>query len=302
MTDPLDALRTPITPVDPDPIFAARLRERLRALLEPPEVSGGRVVTQAETTQAEEAESAWPPALTPYITVSDGRRALDWYVTVFGARRRGQMYVMPDGSIGHAELAIGDAVLMLSEGSTQVPVQPPTGSIYSHSLHLQVDDVDSTVRLAREQGAAVEREPGDQPYGRVAVIIDPFNHRWMLNTPPPGATRIRPGDVGYVTIAVPDDQRARDFYGAVLGWRFQPGTVPGGWQVSDTQPPIGLSGGSGSSEVQLCYRVTDIEAATRRVREHGGQVAEIERKPYGLLVECVDDQGMTFQLWQPPGA
>jgi uncharacterized glyoxalase superfamily protein PhnB len=291
MTDPLDALRSPITPVDPDPIFAARLRERLRAMLEP---SRGGAVTEEVVT--------WPTALTPYIAVSDGRRALDWYVTVFGARRRGQMYVMPDGSIGHAELAIGDAVLMLSEGSTQVPVQPPTGDIYSHSLHLQVDDVDGTVRLAREQGAVVEREPGDQPYGRVAVIIDPFNHRWMLNTPPPWASRIKPGDVGYVTIAVPDDQRARDFYGAVLGWRFQPGSVPHGWRVSDTQPPIGLSRGGGSSEVQLCYRVTDIDAASRRVREHGGQVAEIERKPYGLLVECVDDQGMAFQLWQPPEA
>jgi uncharacterized glyoxalase superfamily protein PhnB len=299
MIDPLDALRTPITPIDPDPIFAARLRERLRRLLEP---SGG-VVTQADTTHAtEETESGWPPALTPYITVSDGRRALDWYTRVFAARRRGQVYVMPDGSIGHAELAIGDAVLMLSEGSTQVPVQPPTGNVYSHSLHLQVDDVDSTVRLAREQGASVEREPGDQPYGRVAVIIDPFNHRWMLNTPPPGATRIKAGDVGYVAIAVPDDERAKNFYGAVLGWQFQAGTVPRGWQVSDTQPPIGLSGGSGSSEVQLCYRVSDIEAATRRVREHGGQVADIERKPYGLLVECADDQGMTFQLWQSSGA
>lgn len=299
MTDPLDALRTPITPIDPDPIFAARLRERLRGLLEP---SGG-AVTQAETTQtSEETEGVWRPALTPYITVSDGRRALDWYVTVFGARRRGQAYVMPDGSIGHAELAIGDAVLMLSEGSTQVPVRPPTGTVYSHSLHLQVDDVDNTVRLAREQGASVEREPGDQPYGRVAVIIDPFNHRWMLNAPPPWATHVKPSDVGYITVAVPDDQRAKDFYGAVLGWRFQPGTVPGGWQVSDTQPPIGLAGRGGERpEVQLCYRVSDIDAATRQVREHGGQVAEIERKAYGLLVECVDDQGTAFQLWQPSG-
>jgi uncharacterized glyoxalase superfamily protein PhnB len=256
-------------------------------------------VTEA-TEVTSGADLAWPPTLTPYITVSDGRRALDWYVKVFGARRRGEMYVMPDGSIGHAELTIGDAVLMLSEGSTEVPVQPPTGGTFSHSLHLQVDDVDGTVRLARESGAAVEREPSDNPYGRVAVIIDPFNHRWMLNKPPASATRFNHGDVGYITMVVPDDERAKEFYGAVLDWRFEPGTVPGGWHVSNARPQVGLWGTGGERpEVQLCYRVRDIEVATSRVREHGGQVAEIERKAYGLLVDCVDDQGTNFQLWQP---
>ena len=122
--------------------------------------------------------------LTPYIAVNDGRAALRWYADVFGARQRGEPYVGSDGSIGHAELDFGDAALMLSEGSTQVPVQPPAGGPHSHTLHLEVADVDATVRRARDLGASVEREPVDEPYGRVAVIVDPFGHRWMLNRRP----------------------------------------------------------------------------------------------------------------------
>src|SRR5215216_1836010 len=132
MIDPLDALGAPVTPIDPDPSFAARLRRALRQAL-----GGDMTETGAETSAA---DVAWPPTLTPYIAVRDARRALDWYPDVFGAERRGEPYVMADGSIGHAELGIGDAVLMLSEGSTQVPVQPPLGGgTFSHTLHLQVD-------------------------------------------------------------------------------------------------------------------------------------------------------------------
>jgi uncharacterized glyoxalase superfamily protein PhnB len=251
-------------------------------------------------TETANDELAWGPTLAPYLTVADGRRAIDWYADVLGARQRGAPYVMPDGSIGHAELTVGDAVLMLSEGSPQVPVQPPSGGPVSHSVHARVEDVDATVARARAAGATVEREPGDQPYGRVAVIVDPFGHRWMLNAPPPGATRTRPGDVAYVTMVVADGERATAFYGAVLGWQFAPGSGPGRWAVEDARPGIGLWADPGQPrEVQLCYRVADVAAAADRVREHGGQAGAVDRKPYGLLVDCVDDAGARFQLWQP---
>ena len=257
--------------------------------------------TNDATAHAGEADLAWPPTLTPYIAVDDGRRALNWYTDVFGAQRRGEPYVMPDGSIGHAELAIGDAVLMLSEGSSAVPVQPPQrGGTFSHTIHAQVDDVDGTVNRARQLGAEVEREPVEEPYGRVAVIVDPFGHRWMLNQPPARATRQGHGDIGYVTMVVSDDERAKEFYGAVLDWKFTPGSVDNGWDVADVRPMVGLRGSSDQEpEVQLCYRVRDIESAALRVRRHGGQSAAVEKKPYGLLVECVDNQGAHFQLWQP---
>ena len=173
MTDPLDALHMPVEPLDPDPSFAERLRAELReAVLNPLGENMTETVVQA-------------PVLSPYIVVPDARAALAWYTEVFGARQRGELYVNDDGTIGHAEIDIGNAVLMFSEASDlwpDVPVAPPAHppGKHSHTLHLQVSDVDGTTRRAAERGATVEREPADQPYGRGSVIIDPFGHRWLL--------------------------------------------------------------------------------------------------------------------------
>ncbi|MEU6560033.1 VOC family protein [Nocardia nova] len=182
--DPLDALRTPVDPVDPDPTFAEQLRERLRDAIAN---TGGVTMTDAETRTTATTTGTDYPDLSPYIVVSDARRALTWYVTVFGAVRRGEPIVNADGTIGHAEVAIGDSVLMLAEQSDlwpEVPVGAPSGPTHSHTLHLQVADVDETTRRAAEHGAHVERPPRDQHYGRGAVVIDPFGHRWMLLVPP----------------------------------------------------------------------------------------------------------------------
>lgn len=297
MTDPFEALREPVTPVDPDPSFAARLRERLtRAVLD----QSGAEMTQ----QLVEREPAWPPSLTPYIVVSDARAALAWYEEVFGARRRGELYENSDGTIGHAEVDIGDAVLMFSEASDlwpDVPVRAPDApTTHSHTLHLSVPDVDATIALARRRGATVEREPVDEPYGRVAVIVDPFYHRWLVSKPPARATRLRQGDIAHVTMVAADAERAKVFYETVLRVPFVEGYSPGAWGTEETQPQFGMWSPEGARpEVQLCFRVDDIEAAVARVRDAGGQAAEVERKPYGLLVECDDDQGAHFQLWQP---
>lgn len=302
MNKVMDALRIPVDPIDPDPTFAARLRRRLQDALLETTSRGGTTMPESHTSTESQADFAWPPALTPYIAVADARRAIDWYVDIFDGSLRGDVYEMPDGSIGHAEIGIGDAVLMLSEGSSDVPVAAPSVDqrTHSHTLHLQVDDVDETVRKAADAGADVERQPTDEFYGRVAVIVDPFRHRWLLNQPPAGATRIRHGDIAYVTITTPDDERAKAFYGGVLGWRFAPGSVEHGWQIEDRNPPIGLGGDpSGIPGASLCYRVADMEAALQRVRDHGGEAGPGEPRPYGLLAECVDDQGTHFWLWSP---
>ena len=190
MTDPFEALREPVTPVDPDPGFAGRLRMRLTREVFAP--SGGTMSQQTAATRVER-EPAWPPTLTPYIVVSDARRAIDWYVEVFGAQPRGELYVNADNTIGHAEVGIGNAVLMLAEASglwPDVPVRAPDSpATFSHTLHLEVDDVDASTERARRSGASVEREPADQPYGRGSVIVDPFGHRWMLLRPPAARTR-----------------------------------------------------------------------------------------------------------------
>ena len=185
MTDPFEALREPVTPADPGPDFAGWLRQRLtREVFASP---GGTMSQQTVATRVER-ERAWPPTLTPYIVVSDARRAMDWYVEVFGAQRRGELHVNSDGTIGHAEVGIGDAVLMFAEASDlwpDVPVRAPDSpATFSHTLHLEVDDVDASTERARRSGASVEREPADQPYGRGSVIVDPFGHRWTLIRPP----------------------------------------------------------------------------------------------------------------------
>jgi uncharacterized glyoxalase superfamily protein PhnB len=293
MSDPLDALRAPVEPVDPDPDFAARLRERLRDAV----LTEGEAMTQTTAV----ADLAWGPSLVPYLAVADARRALDWYAEVFGAVRRGEPYVQPDGSIGHAEVGIGDSVLMLSEGVPDVPVGPPQpGAAHSHSIVVEVADTDDTVRRARDLGASVEREPVDEPYGRIAVVVDPFGHRWLLTRRPGRAAKERAGEIAYVSMGVPDDERARAFYGAVLGWQFTPGSVPRGWHVTGVRPRAGLWGSPGDPPaVELCYRVGEVAAAVELVRSHGGQAGEPERTPYGLLAHCTDDQGIHFQLWQP---
>jgi uncharacterized glyoxalase superfamily protein PhnB len=300
MTDPFEALREPVMPVDPDPEFAGRLWMRLtREVFASP---GGTMPQQTAAAQVER-EPAWPPALTPYIVVSDARRAMDWYIEVFGAQPRGEPYVNADDTIGHAELGIGDAVLMFAEASDlwpDVPVRAPDSpATFSHTLHLQVDDVDTTTERARRAGASVEREPVDQPYGRGSVIVDPFGHRWMLLRPPAGATRLRQGDVANVAMVVPDAQRAKEFYEAVLRVPFSSGH-PGAWRTEETRPPLSILPLRGEEpRVQLSYRVDDIAAAIERVRSGGGRANEPKRRPFGLLAECVDDQDTPFHLWQP---
>jgi uncharacterized glyoxalase superfamily protein PhnB len=185
MTDPFEALREPVTPVDPDPAFAGRLRMRLtHEIFAPP----GGTMSQQTAAASDQRELAPAPALTPYIVVSDARRAVDWYVEVFGAQRRGEFHVNADGTIGHAEVGLGNAVLMFSEASSlwpEVPVRAPDSpATFSHSLHLEVDDVDARTERARRNGASVEREPTDQFYGRSSVVVDPFGHRWILLRPP----------------------------------------------------------------------------------------------------------------------
>ena len=300
MTDPFEALHEPVTPADPDPGFAGRLRMRLaREVFEP---SGGSMSQQTVTARAER-EPAWPPTLTPYIVVSDARRALDWYAEVFGAQRRGELHVNSDGTIGHAEVGIGDAVLMFSEPSDlwpDVPVRAPDSpATFSHTLHLEVDDVDASTERARRAGASVEREPTDQPYGRGSVIIDPFGHRWMLLKPPGRATRLREGDIANVTMLARDTRRAKEFYETVLQVPFSSGH-PGAWRTDQITPPLAIMPSQGAEpEVQLSYRVDDIMAAVERVRVAGGHAGEPYRRPYGLIAECADDQGATFRLWQP---
>ena len=126
--------------------------------------------------------------LTPYLCVADSRAALEWYADVLGAVVVMEPIVMPDGRVGHVELAVDGARWMMSDPFDSAGVAPPDPSRGAAvSMHLTVADVDAVADRVAAAGVALDRGPEDSPpAGRVAVFRDPFGHRWFLNQPLPG--------------------------------------------------------------------------------------------------------------------
>ena len=132
---------------------------------------------------AEPVAATPEPAIVPYLIVTDTRRALDWYVDALGAHRRGEPVFMPSGRVGHAELELSGGLIYIADEAPEVGVaapRPDEGSTVSITAHVR--DVDEVTERAVANGARLERPPADYPYGRNAVIRDPFGHRWYLST------------------------------------------------------------------------------------------------------------------------
>jgi uncharacterized glyoxalase superfamily protein PhnB len=271
MTDPLDALRVGYGPVDPDPAFAATLRARIeRALLSPLEDPLTSTVTEPRTVTRLHT-------LTPYLAVVDARASVDFYVAAFGATRRDEPIVMPDGRIGHVEVALGDSVLMLAEEFPEIGLRAPVSrGGASQSLRLETPDPDSVVAAAVAAGAALDRPVTDSPYGRGGAVVDPDGHRWMVSREAPLA---RPGDIIYASLWAPDASKTRRFYDGVLGSLGQVGTAE-----------------AAEPTVMCCYEVADVDLAVTLVRAAGGTADEPRDEPHGRTADCVDDQGIPFAL------
>jgi uncharacterized glyoxalase superfamily protein PhnB len=305
MTDPFDALRDPVVPLAPRSEFARELRRRVVAELGPePEDNTMPTLAIREYTPAR------LHSLTPYLATSDPLRAIEWYSEVFGAVLLGDPIVMPDGRIGHAELRVGDTVFMLAgEYPEEQHLSPETLGGSSVGLMLHVPDADATYARAVERGATALR-PVAVSYGaRGGTIRDPFGHRWFVQTaiepddlPVEDISGRRFGDVGYMTLLVADGDRAARFYGNLFDWKLAPGYQPGAFHIASITPPAGIDTRPGSPEVHLYFRVDDIESAAARVRELGGEVLSIGGSEAGGNAECVDDQGLRFDLFRPkPG-
>ena len=122
-------------------------------------------------------------SLNTYIAVEDAAAAIEYYTEVFGAKERLRMDG-PDGKIGHAELEIGDSVLMLADPNPQSNYTPPTqlGGT-SAGLLLYVEDVDAVVTKATEAGATLTMPVEDMFWGdRFGKLSDPFGHSWAMAT------------------------------------------------------------------------------------------------------------------------
>ncbi|OMC54146.1 glyoxalase [Mycobacterium sp. IS-836] len=293
--DPLSVLRTDDLPVQPDPAFAARLRRRLESALSLPEgvVMSGTASTISELTQPSAPQRDPRPAALPYLSVADARAAIAWYTDALDAAVVGEPIVMDDGRIGHAELSIAGGVLYLADEYPELGLKAPAPGSVSVSLMLRVDDTDAALQKARDHGAAVQREIYENYGSRSATIIDPFGHRWMLSGPT--VAGIRHGDIGYVSVWVPDADRAAAFYGHVLGWSYDPTTR----QVTNTELSTGISASSGPPTLFCCYAVDDIAAARTAIAEAGGTPGETRRADFGTVLDATDPQGAAFAVYEP---
>jgi PhnB protein len=119
----------------------------------------------------------------PYLAVESADDAIEFYKKAFGAKERLRME-MPGGGVAHAEVEIGDSVVMLSDPFPQASTKPPKelGGT-SASVMLYVEDVDAVVKQAVDAGATVLMEVGDQFWGdRFGSVQDPFGHSWSIGT------------------------------------------------------------------------------------------------------------------------
>lgn len=124
-------------------------------------------------------------AVTPYLSVIGAAKAIAFYGRAFGAKELLRM-PMPDGRIGHAELQIGDARIMLADENQMadaVTKSPASAGGTSVGFLLYVEDVDSAFKQAVDAGATVKRPIQNQFYGdRSGTIEDPFGHVWTLSS------------------------------------------------------------------------------------------------------------------------
>lgn len=340
--DPFDALRQTDTIARPDRAFVARLRRQVVDALAGTPDPAALPVIDLDVPRAASVAAHPSPApgsstvLIPYLCVDGAAAAIDWYTTVLGAREVVR-YSEDDGRVGHAELMIGTAQLHLADEYPDYgAVAPTTIGGTAVTIQLEVADVDAVHAAAVAGGAVDQRSPADQPYGaRTATIVDPFGHRWMLQTqiatpthdeiaaamdgitvtvapldpdqpqslePEPIASRPiepKPIELGYFTVAAADTDRAARFYGALFGWITEVGSEGDEYRhVANTELPLGIVPGAPSDPATLYFRVPDVAGYAARVRQLGGEVVSENDWESGPGAECRDDQGSTFHLWQ----
>jgi len=123
------------------------------------------------------------PRVTPYLHVNGAAEAIDFYCRVLGATERARM-PGPDGKLGHAEIDVGDAVIMLAdEHPDSGALGPKTVGGTPVTIHVYVEDVDAVHQAALDAGATEMRAVENQFYGdRSGQFEDPFGHRWNIAT------------------------------------------------------------------------------------------------------------------------
>ncbi len=121
------------------------------------------------------------PRMTPYVVLEDCADAIEFYKTVLGATERMRL-PGPDGTVGHSELVLGDALLMVADGGPGIEARTAKelgGSPLA--MFVYVEDVDAVVAAAVEHGATLEEPVETKFYGdRAGTVQDPFGLRWSI--------------------------------------------------------------------------------------------------------------------------
>lgn len=124
------------------------------------------------------------PKLAPYITVKGAAEAIDYYIDAFGAVELFRLEDPQDGRIGHAQLALGETILMISDEFPDFGAHgPETLGGSPVKMHIEVDDVDAVFKRAIEKGGIEMRPVKQQFHGsRGGMLADPFGHQWFVET------------------------------------------------------------------------------------------------------------------------
>jgi PhnB protein len=124
------------------------------------------------------------PRVAPYLIVDGAADAIDFYGSVLGASQRGDRMEMPNGKIGHAELALGDSLIMLAdEAPDWGALGPRTVGGTPVTVHVYTENVDDVFAKALASGATEVQPVTDQFYGdRSGQFEDPWGHRWNVAT------------------------------------------------------------------------------------------------------------------------
>ncbi len=230
-------------------------------------------------------------SITPYVIVRGADKFIEFVKQAFGAEEVFRMN-QPDGTIGHAEVRIGDSMLELSDGAEAYPPRPT-------AIHLYVPDADVTYARAAAAGAKTLIAPTDMPYGdREADITDPFGNNWYIGTRkqegpiPAGMRTITP------TIHVKGTDRLIEFIKQAFGAQELDRTLgPDGvvrhaqLKLGDAVVELGEAGGFVATlPGTIHYYVEDADAVyANALRAGATTIGPLSDRPYGDRAAEVED-------------
>jgi uncharacterized protein len=168
------------------------------------------------------------------------------------------------------------------------------------TTYFLVDDAKATAARVRELGGQAA-EPTRSPSGWSTTCTDDQGGEFSIWQPEPGYVPDGPvkpgdGDLFYFVVQAVDDERAKRFYGSLLGWEFTPGSHPRGWNIHNIEPVGGLFGAGTTGPITVYFQVADIESALERLRAAGGTPGVVQPNAVGWHADCTDDQGVKFSL------